>query len=129
MIREVARSNAKEKQDLPLPLQLSANLRVPARINQRPCADHPDWLHWRALATPAKLAVLFEGRSVTYAELDRLAHAQAAGLAAQGVQPGDKVAARVENSLEAVALIHAVARLHAVFVPLNTRLTASETAW
>ena len=42
---------------------------------------------------------------------------------------GDKVAAQVENSLEAVALIHAVARIDAVFVPLNTRLTAAEIAW
>jgi len=85
-----------------------------------------DWLYWRALATPGKTAVVFEGRSVSYAELDRMADGQAAGLAAQGIRPGDKVAARVENSLEAVALVHAVARIDAVFVPLNTRLTAAE---
>ena len=85
-----------------------------------------DWLRWRALATPGKVAVVFEGRSVSYAELDRLADGQAAGLAAHGIQPGDRVAARVENSLEAVALVHAVARSDAVFVPLNTRLTAAE---
>ncbi|MCY3711370.1 MAG: o-succinylbenzoate--CoA ligase [Caldilineaceae bacterium] len=88
-----------------------------------------DWLRWRALATPEKVAVVFEGRSVSYAELDRLADGQAAGLAAQGIQPGDKVAARVENSLEAVALVHSVARIDAVFVPLNTRLTAAEIGW
>ncbi len=88
-----------------------------------------DWLRWRALATPGKVAVVFEGRSVSYAELDRLANGQAAGLAAQGIQPDDKVAARVENSLEAVALVHAVARIDAVFVPLNTRLTAAEIGW
>lgn len=85
-----------------------------------------DWLYWRALATPGKTAVVFEGRSVSYTELDRMADGQAAGLTAQGIRPGDKVAARVENSLEAVALIHAVARIDAVFVPLNTRLTAAE---
>jgi len=85
-----------------------------------------DWLYWRALATPGKTAVVFERRSVSYAELDRMADGQAAGLAAQGIRPGDKVAARVENSLEAVALVHAVARIDAVFVPLNTRLTAAE---
>ncbi len=88
-----------------------------------------DWLRWRALATPGKVAVVFEGRSVSYAALDRLADRQAAGLAAQGIQPGDKVAVRVENSLEAVALVHAVARIDAVFVPLNTRLTAAEIGW
>lgn len=88
-----------------------------------------DWLYWRALATPGKTAVVFEGRSVSYVELDRMADGQAAGLTALGIQPGDKVAARVENSLEAVALIHAVARIDAVFVPLNTRLTAAEIGW
>ena len=65
-----------------------------------------DWLHWRALATPEKVAVVFEGRSISYAELDRMADVQASGLAAQGLRTGDKVAAKVENSLEAVALIH-----------------------
>lgn len=88
-----------------------------------------DWLYWRALATPGKTAVVFEGRSVSYAELDRMADGQAAGLTGKGIQPGDKVAARVENSLEAVALVHAVARIDAVFVPLNTRLTAAEIGW
>ncbi len=87
-----------------------------------------DWLRWRALATPGKVAVVFEGRSVSYAELDRLAGGQAAGLAAHGLRPGDRVATRMENSVEAIALVHAVARIGAVLVPLNTRLTAQEIA-
>ena len=85
-----------------------------------------DWLRWRALATPGKLAVLWEGRSVSYAELDRLAGGLAAGLTARGVQHGAKVATYMGNSVEAIALIHAVARAGAVLVPLNTRLTPAE---
>ena len=87
-----------------------------------------DWLHWRALATPGKEATFFEGRSVSYGELDRLADGQASGLAAKGVQAGDRVAALMENNVEAIALIHSVARIGAILVPLNTRLTAVEIA-
>ena len=85
-----------------------------------------DWLRWRTLATPEKLAVLCEKRSVSYTELDRLADGLVAGLVARGVQAGDRVAAHAGNSVDSIALIHAVARLRAVFVPLNTRLTAGE---
>ncbi len=88
-----------------------------------------DWLRWRALATPGKLAVLFEGRSLTYAELDQVADRQAAGLVHLGVCPGDRVAALMGNSIEAVALIHATARARAVLVPFNTRLAAVERTY
>lgn len=87
-----------------------------------------DWLRWRALATPGKEAVLSEGRTVSYGELDRLADRQAGGLAALGIQPGDRVAALMGNSVEAIVLIHSVARKDAILVPLNTRLTATEIA-
>ena len=85
-----------------------------------------DWLRWRAVATPGKLAILHEGRLVSYAELERLADGMAVGLTARGLQPGDRVAMQVDSSVEAIALIHAVARVGAVLVPLNTRLTAAE---
>ena len=87
-----------------------------------------DWLRWRALATPGKEAVLSEGRTVSYGELDRLADRQIGGLAAHGIQPGDRVAALMGNSVEAIVLIHSVARIDAILVPLNTRLTATEIA-
>ncbi len=89
----------------------------------------PDWLRFRTRATPHKLAVLCDGRSVSYAELDRLADGFAAGLLARGVQPGERVATRLPNSIEYIALIHAVARVGAVLVPLNTRLTEQEIGY
>ncbi len=87
-----------------------------------------DWLRWRALATPRRLAVLFEARSLSYAELDRLADGLAGALAACRLKPGDSVATHLDSSIEAIALIHAVARVGAVLVPLNTRLTPTERA-
>ena len=89
----------------------------------------PDWLHARTRATPHKLAVLCDGRSVSYVELDRLADGLAAGLISRGVQPGERVATRLPNSIEYIALIHAVARVSAVLVPLNTRLTEQEIGY
>lgn len=88
-----------------------------------------DWLRARTRATPDKLAVLSDDRAISYAELDRLADGFAAGLMARGVQPGDRVAARLPNSIEYIALIHAVARVGAILVPLNTRLTDAEVAY
>jgi len=85
-----------------------------------------DWLRWRSLSTPGKLAVLNEERSVSYAELDKLAGGLAAGLGARGLKHGDKIAMHMGNSVEAIALIHAVARAGAVLVPLNTRLAPAE---
>ena len=88
-----------------------------------------DWLRARTHATPHKLAVLQEGRSVSYAELDRLADGLAAGLLARSVQPGDRVATRLPSSIDAIALIQAVARVGAVLVPVNTRLTEQEIGY
>jgi len=88
-----------------------------------------DWLTNRAAATPHRLALLIGAQRWTYGELDRLVDGLAGNLHAQGVQPGDLVAVRLPNSLEYVCLIHAIARLGAVLVPLNTRLTEEEIVW
>jgi fatty-acyl-CoA synthase len=79
--------------------------------------------------TPHKAALVQDGRTMTYAELDdrctRLAH----GLRARGVQRGDRVAYLGLNSVELVEMMFAVAKLGAVFLPLNTRLAPPETAY
>src|SRR5690606_32733721 len=46
-----------------------------------------------------------------------------------GVRPGDRVGALLPNSVLYAALVHALMRLGAVLVPLNTRLTVAELAW
>jgi len=48
---------------------------------------------------------------------------------AAGVRPGQMVGALLPNGRLYVTLIHALARLGAVLVPLNDRLTATELAW
>jgi malonyl-CoA/methylmalonyl-CoA synthetase len=73
--------------------------------------------------TPEKAALRFrdEGRDVvlTYADLFARADALAAGLAARGVTPGDRVAFFLGNRPEFVLAYLAVIRLGAAMVPIN----------
>ncbi|MCA9969941.1 MAG: AMP-binding protein, partial [Anaerolineales bacterium] len=87
-----------------------------------------DWLAARAAATPRKPALLIGDRRWRYAELDTAVSRLAAHLHARGVRPGDHLGMLLPNSLTAVCLVHAAARLGAILVPLNTRLTPAELA-
>lgn len=78
--------------------------------------------------TPAKVALVQDGTSTTYAELDRAVTRLAHGLRTRGIQRGDRVAFLGLNSVEMVVTIFATARLGAVSVPVNTRLAAPELA-
>ncbi len=82
-----------------------------------------------ARSTPGAVALRFEGRGLTYAELDdrvtRLAHA----LADRGVRTGDRVAVLALNGTEVWESYLAGVRLGAVVVPVNFRLVADEVAY
>src|SRR5690606_10288887 len=88
-----------------------------------------NWLVARARATPGRLALRYDGVSWDYAALGRLVEQLAGGLAAEGVGPGDRVGALLPNGVLYAVLVHALMRLGAVLVPLNTRLAAAELAW
>lgn len=89
----------------------------------------PDWLRARAQTTPRALALLSAGEQWSYAELDDLAERLAARLHTAGVTTGQSVAVLLPNSPVYVGLVHALARLGAILVPLNTRLVEGELAW
>ncbi len=63
--------------------------------------------------------VITDERTWTYREMADWSRRLAAGLAAHGVAPGDKVALVIGNHPEFVALKYAIARLGAVAVPIN----------
>ncbi len=88
-----------------------------------------DWLTKRARQTPQKLALVIGARRWTYGELDTAVAHLAAHLHHRGVRPGNRVAALLPNSFTYVCLIHALPRLGAILVPLNTRLTPVELQW
>ena len=72
---------------------------------------------------PKKSAIIFEGTELNWAEFNALTNQFAQGLALQGVQRGDTVAVFIENRIELLCSIVALAKLGAVAGLINTGLT------
>lgn len=81
------------------------------------------WLHG------AKVAFICADQRVTHAQYATRVARLAAGLAASGVRVGERVAILAHNCLEYVDLFGAAARLGAIVVPVNWRLSAEEVAY
>jgi acyl-CoA synthetase (AMP-forming)/AMP-acid ligase II len=77
---------------------------------------------------PRREALRHRGRSLTFAELEAGVSDLAAGLDARGLA-GETVAWVLPNAPEAIMLTMALARIGAVAVPLNDRLTEDERAF
>ncbi|MDY0060437.1 MAG: long-chain fatty acid--CoA ligase [Myxococcota bacterium] len=91
--------------------------------------DISRWTWANARWRPDCPALVAGARTLTYRQLeDRVARLTAA-LQGLGVQPGDRVALLLGNRVELVELVLATARLGALAVPLNHRLTARELAF
>jgi long-chain acyl-CoA synthetase len=74
----------------------------------------------------AQSTLLFEGASITYAELGARARRFAAGLQSLGVGPGDRVAVCMANCPEVLETYRAVWRIGAVVTPLLFLLSEDE---
>lgn len=85
-----------------------------------------DWIATVAGRTPDKAALCFEGENVSYAALARRIDQVGAALTAAGVARGDCVAWLGLNHPALLATLFACARLGALFMPLNWRLTPTE---
>jgi len=68
---------------------------------------------------PEKIALVFQGQKISYRELDGLANSFANALAKLGVKKGDRVALYMTNRPEYVISVYGIARLGAVFTPMN----------
>jgi fatty-acyl-CoA synthase len=84
------------------------------------------WLRDRARNTPDRVAIDYDGRLVTYAELDEGSDAFAAAFAAAGLDRGDRVATLTGNTPEHVEVLFACAKSGLMLLPLSWRLTAAE---
>jgi len=71
---------------------------------------------------------LTSGAEWTYREFDRAASQFAALLRSRGVGGGDRVATLAKNCVELILLHLGCARIGAIYVPLNWRLSAAEIA-
>ncbi|HWL00917.1 MAG TPA: long-chain fatty acid--CoA ligase [Microbacteriaceae bacterium] len=84
------------------------------------------WIRRRAVKSRGRTAIVYRDREITYEELadriDRLASA----LRERGVEPGERVAYLGNNHPSFVETMFATARLGAIFLPLNTRLSIPE---
>ncbi|HCI80161.1 MAG TPA: o-succinylbenzoate--CoA ligase [Ktedonobacter sp.] len=89
----------------------------------------PDWLTRCAENRPAHIALSDGMTRWSFAELNARVTQWARRLATVGVEEGSHVALLAGNSLDFVVIVHALMRLRAVLVPLNTRLTHDELLW
>ena len=88
--------------------------------------DRWEWeqslLALRAECDPDLRAIVADGSSLTYAELDAASAGLAARLVAAGVVKGDRVGLQGRNSVEWAVVAYAALRIGAVLVPLSTLL-------
>jgi fatty-acyl-CoA synthase len=88
-----------------------------------------NWFHQRALSSPKRKALTFEGTTWTYAELQQRIDRLASALRANGVCEGDRVGFLGFNQPAFLETLFAAARLGAIFVPLNFRLSGPELSY
>lgn len=90
-----------------------------------------DLLTSRARLTPEREALLelHSGRRYNYAELNHRANRAANFLRTLGVGAGDRVSILAHNSVAFVDLLYGVAKIGAIFAPLNWRLVARELSY
>ncbi len=89
------------------------------------------WLEKRAQLQPDHVCLSFwldkeDCEHWTYQELFQASLALAAELNNRGIKPGDRVAYMDFNDARYAIIMFATARIGAIFVPINFRLTASE---
>ncbi|PZH19195.1 hypothetical protein C1I97_02880 [Streptomyces sp. NTH33] len=79
----------------------------------------PDLFSAQVARTPEAVALIADGVSLTYAELDERAHRLAVSLVAKGAGPGTVIAVRVPRSVELVVALYAVHKAGAAYLPLD----------
>jgi fatty-acyl-CoA synthase len=101
------------------------------RTDPGPEANVGTWLALHAAERPEHAALIVErtGERVSYRELETRVLRSAAALAELGVARGDRVALALPSEPLYLELYFAAARIGAITIPLNTRLTAAELAF
>ncbi len=101
--------------------------RTPARLEDLDVLG--DITRHHATACPDREAMWYQGRSTSYAELDRQASRVANALLAEGAGPGTRVAFLDKNSDEFYQVVFGCAKAGAVSVGMNWRLAPPEVAY
>src|SRR6202050_4543349 len=82
-----------------------------------------------ARTRPDRTAIHYEGRDMTFGELDRSANQVANGLVAEGLKPQPRIAIVSKNAPAFFHLWFGGAKVDAVLVPVNFRLAPAEAAF
>jgi amino acid adenylation domain-containing protein len=88
-----------------------------------------DGLEQSAARFAGQVALVCNGRRLTYRELDAAANRFGAGLLQAGMAPGDAVVVHLENSVEAVIAIFGTLRAGGVFIPVGATVKADKLAY
>ncbi|WP_158889709.1 non-ribosomal peptide synthetase [Amycolatopsis anabasis] len=118
VLAEFARDPALPLGRLPLPGGESPTESFGAAREIEP-ATLPDLFAAQVARTPDAEAITTADRSLSYAEFDALVARLAAGLADRGAGPGTLVGVALDRSIELVAVLHAVHRCGAAYVPID----------
>ena len=94
-----------------------------ARLDDAECLHH--LVERQCRATPDKVALRFEDRSMTYHELDAAADHVACRLQALGVGPDDLVGVAMDRSLEMAVGLLAILKAGAGYVPIDPEYPAN----
>jgi acyl-CoA synthetase (AMP-forming)/AMP-acid ligase II len=81
-----------------------------------------------ARVSPSATAATLSEEKLTFGELDTASNRVAHALAGHGLRLGDRVAWWSDTSLEALPVFGGLAKLGAVFMPVNARLSVAEAA-
>lgn len=73
-----------------------------------------------------KVAFIFEGKSITYGELDQQTNIIANSLLDMGFKRGDRIAIYLHNCVEYILMFYGAAKLGLVIVPINPMLKKLE---
>lgn len=82
-----------------------------------------------ACQLPEKTALICDGRQITYQELNARVNQLTHGLLGSGMNKTTRVAIFLNNSIELVEILFALAKAGMVGIPLNLRLTVSELSY
>ena len=89
----------------------------------------PELLEDAAKTHAARTALIFQEKRWTYKEVHEKVLSLAAGLSAQGVRAGDRVALFAKNCPEFIFSVFALGRIAAAAVPINFMVKAEEAAF
>src|SRR5262245_43234427 len=88
-----------------------------------------DYLIDSASRLPDKVALICDGRQLTYAELDRLSNRLAHSLVRRGVKRGDRVVVFADNTVEAAVSFFGVLKANGVVSMVNPQTKEDKLAY